>query len=234
MDIITKKRIREWTLFGLVGAMAVVANLPRHVLDELHLETPLVMAVLGLVVILAMFLYMRFFFFLLYALLAIGANLPEKWAGGLGITQGPLLTTLVLMVALSLLNYFTKLMPSGLEASKGNANPEATKVLLEAIDRDNLSYIKTVLSVSFDLDAMGEHGMTPLMRAALRGNLKVVVMLLKHGASALIVGPSGLASDIAARQGHTQVAERLKQAEAVEAHLAGSRAKNVVDSDSIA
>ena len=78
MDIVRQKQIREWALLGLVGAMALVANLPPQVLREIGIESGLLMAIMGLMVVLALFLYVRFFFFLLYALLAIGANLPEK------------------------------------------------------------------------------------------------------------------------------------------------------------
>lgn len=217
MDIVKQKRIREWTLLGLVGAMALIANLPSHILDDLGIELGLVMAVLGLMVVLALFLYVRFFFFLLYSLLAVGANLPEKWAEGLGISQGPLLATLVAMVSLSLLNYGVKLLPSGLEPRKRKPNPEATQVLLNAIERGNQSYIKTVLSMEFDLDTAAENGFTPLMRAAERGDLATVGLLLEKGATASLVGPQGRASELALRASHPAVAERLKTAEEAEA-----------------
>jgi hypothetical protein len=34
MDIVRQKQIREWTLLGLVGTMALVANLPPSILDR--------------------------------------------------------------------------------------------------------------------------------------------------------------------------------------------------------
>jgi tripartite ATP-independent transporter DctM subunit len=46
-----------------------------------------------------------------------------------------LLATLIVMVALSLLNYGLKMLPSGLEPEKRKQNPEATQVLLIAIER---------------------------------------------------------------------------------------------------
>lgn len=125
--------------------MALVANLPRHLLDRIGVETGLMMGVLGLMVVLALFLYVKFFFFLLHALLAIGANVPEKWAAGLGISQAPLLAALIVMVVMSLLNYRVKMLPSGLESKKRKQNPEAVQVLLNAIERGNISYVRTVL-----------------------------------------------------------------------------------------
>lgn len=216
MDIVRQKHIREWTLLGLVGAMALIANLPNHLVEKIGVDPGLVMAMLGLMVVFALFLYVRFFFFILYALLAVGANLPDQWANSLGISQTPMLLALVAMVALSMLNYGAKMLPSGLEPKTRKQNSEATQMLLDAISRDNLPYIKTLLSMQFDLDTMDEQGMTPLMRAAQRGNFKVVQMLIKCGASPLVSGPSGLASDVALQNNFPAVAEFLKKVEEVQ------------------
>lgn len=213
MDIVKQKQIREWTLLGLVGTMALVANLPPRVLGSIGVETSLITGVLGLMVVIALFLYVRFFFFLLYALLAAGANLPEKWAEGLGINQTPLLLALVAMVFLSLTNYSAKILPSGLEPKKRKPNPDATKVLLHSIERGNHAYVNTVLTMDFDLDTVDAKGMTPLMCAAARGDLKIVQALLKHGASPELIGPSGRASDVALKNNFPAVTECLKRAE---------------------
>lgn len=213
MDIVKQKQIREWTLLGLVGTMALVANLPPRVLGSIGVEAGLLMGVLGLMVFIALFLYVRFFFFLLYALLAVGANLPEQWAEGLGISQTPLLMALVAMVALSLTNYSAKLLPSGLEPKPPKQNPEATKVLLHSIERGNHAYVNTVLTMDFDLNTVDDAGMTPLMCAAKHGDLKIVQALLKRGASPSLVGPSGRASDVALQNNFPAVTECLKRAE---------------------
>lgn len=150
MDIGRKRQYREWTLLGLVGTMALVANLPRQALDSIGIEPRLMMGVLGLMLVLALFLCVRFFFLQLYALLAVGANVPEKWAAGLGISQTPLLAALIVMVTMSLLNYRVKMLPSGLEPPKRKQNPEGIQVLLGAIDSGNVSYIRTALRLEFD------------------------------------------------------------------------------------
>lgn len=230
MDIVRQKQIREWSLLGLVGAMALIANLPPHLIEKLGVDPGLLMAMLGLMVVFALFLYVRFFFFLLYALLAVGANLPDQWANSLGISQMPMLVALVAMVALSMLNYGAKMLPSGLEPKPPKQNSEATQVLLDAIARDNLPYIKTLLTMQFDLDTVDEQGMTPLMRAAQRGNFKVVQMFIKCGASPLVTGPSGLASDVALQNNFPAVAEFLKKVEEVQlaeaAKMAATEAKS--------
>lgn len=216
MDIVKQKQIREWTLLGLVGTMALIANLPRHLIDRIGVDPSLLMSILGLMVVFALFLYVRFFFFLLYALLAVGANLPDKWADSLGISQMPMLLALIAMVGLSLFNYGTKRLSSGLEPKPRKQNSEATQVLLDAIARDNLPYIKTLLSMQFDLDTVDDQGMTPLMRAAQRGNFKVVQMFIKCGASPLLVGPSGRASDVALQHNFPAINEFLKKVEEVQ------------------
>ena len=203
-------------MLGLVGAMALVANLPRHLIERTGLDPGLVMALLGVMVVIALFLYVRFFFFLLYALLAVGANLPDQWANSLGINQLTMLVTLIIMVALSLLNYGAKMLPSGLEPKPRKQNSEATQVLLDAIARDNLPYIKTLLTMQFDLDTVDDQGMTPLMRAAQRGNFKVVQMFIKCGASPLASGPSGRASEVALQNNFPAISEFLKKVEEVQ------------------
>lgn len=224
MDIVRQKQVREWTLLGLVATMAMVANLPRSILDNIGIEQGLLMAMLGLMVVFALFLYVRFFFFLLYALLAVGANLPEQWAQSLGISQTPMLIALIAMVALSVLNYTAKKLPTGLEPKKRKENPEATQMLLDAIDKRNASYFKTLLTMDFDVDLAGPDGVTPLMKAAQKGDFKMVQMLIRRGASALPEGPAGRASDVALKNNFPKVAEFLTRVESVHAAAAEKQA----------
>jgi ankyrin repeat protein len=180
------------------------------------MEPGVLMSLLGLMVVIALFLYVRFFFFLLYALLAVGANLPDQWANSLGISTMPMLVALIIMVALSMLNYGAKMLPSGLEPKPRKQNTEATQVLLDAIARDNLPYIKTLLTMQFDLDTVDDQGLTPLMRAAQKGNFKVVQMFIKCGASPLVSGPSGRASEVALQHNFPAISEFLKKVEEVQ------------------
>ncbi|MBI5898110.1 MAG: ankyrin repeat domain-containing protein [Rhodocyclales bacterium] len=224
MDIVRQKQIREWALLGLVGTMALVANLPPWVLERIGVEQGLLMAMLGLMVVFALFLYVRFFFFLLYFLLAIGANLPEQWAHSLGISQVPMLIALIAMVALSVLNYTAKALPSGLEPKKSKENPEATQMMIDAIAKRNLSYFKTLLTMDFDVNLPGADGFTPLMHAAQKGEFKMVQMLIKRGASALPEGPAGRASDVALKGNFPKVAEFLGRVETVHGDAAAKMA----------
>ena len=209
MDIVAKRRAREFTLLMLVSGMALIANLPERVLMLVHFDRGIVMAVLGLVVLIAVFLYVRMFFFLLYLLLAVGANLPEQWAVALNITQGPLLAALITMVAVSLVNYSAKVLPTGLEQRKKRANTEALNALMNAIDRGNPTHVRAVLSLEFDIEGTGVGGLTPLMRAAQRGNAEIVSMLVAHGADQRRKGPEGTAAEIATKAGHHELAAQI-------------------------
>jgi ankyrin repeat protein len=97
-------------------------------------------------------------------------------------------------------------------------------VLFTSIERGNLPYIKTLLTMDFDLDTIDEEGMTPLMRAAQYGNFKVVQLLIKHGASPLLVGSLGRASDVALKYNFPSVTEYLKKVEEVQWAEAAARA----------
>jgi ankyrin repeat protein len=128
------------------------------------------------------------------------------------------------MIAFSILNYGAKMLPSGLEPKPRKQNTEATQVLLDAIARDNLPYIKTLLTMQFDLDTVDDQGLTPLMRAAQKGNFKVVQMLIKCGASPLLSGPSGRASEVALQNNFPAINEFLKKVEEVQQAEAAKRA----------
>lgn len=78
--------------------------------------------------------------------------------------------------------------------------------------------------MDFDLDDTNGEGVTPLMRAAQRGEFKVVQMLIKRGASPFIVGPSGRASEVALQNNFPAVNEFLRRVEEVQAAEAAKRA----------
>lgn len=217
MDFFQARRRKEATLLGLVGLTAIVANLPASLLTSVGIDPRHMVALLGMVVVVALFLYLRFFFFLLYTLLAIGANLPTQWAEALGISQLPLLLALGLMIAISLLNYATKMMPTGLEAASlrpKKRSAEGSKALAYAIERDSLPYAKQVLEMDFDPNMPNDDGTTPLIRAAARGNVAMIELLLAHGADPHLAGGDGLtAKEHALKQGHNAAFDRIKKAQ---------------------
>lgn len=207
------RRPQEFILVGLVALTAVIANLPGNLLEPLGIKTGYLLALLSLVVILALFLYLRFFFFLLYVLLAIGANVPTQWAEALGISQLPLLITLIAMVGMSLLNYAVKLLPTGIEASAAveyKQSIEGTKALLVAIERGNTQKVRQILAMGIDTNLPGDNGLTPLMLAARLGQAEMVDTLLAAGADMKLTNIDGhTAQNLALRKGHAEIVKKL-------------------------
>lgn len=205
-------RLQEGVLLGLVALTALIANLPADLMTPLGLKPGYLVALLGFIVILALFLYLRFFFFLLYVLLAIGANVPAQWAEALGISQLPLLITLIAMVALSLLNYGIKFLPSGIEmpAVVPKQSIEGTKALLSAIERGNALQVKQILAMGIDPNFAGEASLSPLMLAAQLGNADMVASLLAAGADRAQTNANGqTARDLAFRKGFVAIVKLL-------------------------
>lgn len=204
---------QEIFLLSLVSLMAIAANLPHEQLQTIGIRPGYLVALLGFLVVIALFLYLRFFFFLLYVLLAIGANVPAQWAEALGISQLPLLITLIAMVGLSLLNYAVKVLPSGLDASARAATKpsiEGTKALIAAIERGNTLQVGQILAMGIDPDPCGEAGLTPLMQAAQLGYADMVEMLLAAGADPARLNDKGqTARDLAFRKGYAAIVKRL-------------------------
>ena len=102
LDFLTKLRIRELILMGLITITAVVANLPQeYVEDTLGVSPTTLLAVLAIAVIIGLFLYLKFFFFMAVVLLIAGANLPEQIAEGLNISKIPIVLALVALVGIA-------------------------------------------------------------------------------------------------------------------------------------
>ena len=178
---------------------------------------PVVLAAIGVTYL--TFIYGRLPYIALTLAFSFGLYGLVKKLSPLGSLYGltPMLIALIAMVAMSVLNYTAKALPTGLEPKKRKENPEATQMLVDAIDKRNLSYFKTLLTMDFDVDLPSPDGMTPLMKAAQKGEFKMVQMLIRRGASALIEGPSGRASDVALKGNFPKVAEFLTRVETVHA-----------------
>jgi hypothetical protein len=222
-DLLSKIRMREIVVFCLIALIAIVANLPREKIHGLiGIDYEILYGVLGSLVVIALFLYLKFLVFLAVVLLIVGANLPEQLADSFGISKIPLVLALVAMVGVSLINYVVKLMPTGLEPKAKEPSPEGVRAMFYAIEKNNPVYLQKVLTMNFDPNLVHDNGYTPLAYAAMKGNVQVLELLLRNGAD-----PSGKTAkgdtpvELALSMGHHEAAELLRRArQEAEARLA--------------
>jgi hypothetical protein len=208
-------RTREWVLVALVAITAITANLPQPWLDQASINRNLLLGILALTVFIALFLYLKFQFFILVVLLALGANMPGEISEGLGISTLPLVIAMALMVGISLINYIVDLLPTGLEEKPKEQSAEGIKALFYAIEKGNLVYAQKILSMNFDPNLKADNGYTPLMYAAARGDAKMVELLTRNGADVTVMSAEGdTAIELALRIGSQEVADILKKARA--------------------
>jgi hypothetical protein len=214
LDFLTKLRIRELILMGLITITAVLANLPHEYVEEtLGVSHGTLLAVLAIAVIIGLFLYLKFGLFVAVVLLIAGANMPEQIAEGLNISRIPIVLALVALVGVGLINYVVKLLPTGLEPRPREKSPEGIKALFYAIEKNNLVYAQKVLSMNFDPNLHHDNGYTPLTYAAMKGNPSMIELLLRNGAEPSKTTKEGdTAVELALRMGHNDVADLLKKA----------------------
>jgi hypothetical protein len=220
LDFLTRLRIRDLILTGIITVAAVLVNLPQEYVDEtLGLSHNTLLAMLAVSVIFGLFLYLKFFFFLAVVLLVAGANMPEQIAEGISdatgltISKVPIVLSLVVMVGIALINYVVKLLPTGLEPKPKEKSPEGIRALFYAIEKNNLVYAQKVLSMNFDPNLHHENGYTALAYAAAKGSMPMIDLLLRNGADAGQTTKEGdTAIELALRFGHADVADTLKRA----------------------
>ncbi|HEY5900447.1 MAG TPA: ankyrin repeat domain-containing protein [Burkholderiales bacterium] len=214
LDFLTKLRIRELVLMGLITITAVLANLPHEYVEEtLGISSTTLLAILAIAVIIGLFLYLKFGLFVAVVLLIAGANMPDQIAEGLNVSRVPIVLALVALIGVGLINYVIKLLPTGLEPRPKDKSPEGIRALFYAIEKSNLVYAQKVLSMNFDPNMHHENGYTPLTYAAMKGSAPMIELLLRNGADPSQTSKEGdTPVELALRMGHNEVADLLKQA----------------------
>src|SRR5688500_459121 len=162
LDFLTKLRIRELILMGLITVTAVLANLPEeYVADTLGVSPGALLAVLGIAVIIGLFLYLKTGLFIAVVLLIAGANMPDQIAEGLNISKIPIVLALVALVGVGLINYVVKLVPTGLEPTPKEKSTEGIRALFYATEKNNLVYAQKGLGMNFDPKLHHDNSNTP-------------------------------------------------------------------------
>ncbi len=213
MDFLQARKYKEWALVGLVGLATLVALLPPELTEQYSIDRGYIAAILGILLVIALFLYLKFAFFIMVAVLVIGANVTDTWSDTLGISKLPLIIALIAMVGISLINYVVSILPTGLEPKPREKSPEGVKALFYAIEKDNLVYAQKVLSMNFDPNLLSDNGYTPLQYAAMRGNAQMAELLIRNGANVTMLSRDGeSAVELALKMGHGPAADVLKKA----------------------
>ena len=213
MDFLQARKYKEWALVGLVCIATLFALLPPSIAEEMSIDRAYIAAILGILLVFALFLYLKFAFFIMVALLVIGANITDNWSDTLGISKLPLIIALIAMVGISLINYVVSILPTGLEAKPREKSPEGVKAMFYAIEKDNLVYAQKVLSMNFDPNVLSDNGYTPLQYAAMRGNAQMVELFIRNGANVTLLSKDGeSAMELALKLGHSAAADVLKKA----------------------
>lgn len=214
LDFLTRLRIRELILLGLITLSALLANLPKdYVEGTLGVDQDVALAILGVAVIFGLFLYLRMGLFVAVLLLIAGANMPEQIAEGLHISKLPILLALIALVGVGLVNYVVGLLPTGLEPRPKEKSAEGVRALFYAIERNNLVYAQKVLAMNFDPNLAHDNGYTPIAYAAMKGNPAMVEVLLRNGADPGLATREGdTPVELALRMGYNEVADLLKHA----------------------
>ena len=214
LDFLTKLRIRELILMGLITITAVLANLPReYVSDTLGISPEGLLAILAIAVIIGLFLYLKFGLFVAVVLLIAGANMPDQIAEGLNVSKVPIILALVALIGVGLINTVVKMLPTGLEAKPKEKSPEGIRALFYGIEKNNLVYAQKVLSMNFDPNLHHENGYTPLAYAAMKGSVPMLDLLLRNGADpAQLTKEGDTPVELALRMGHAEAADLLKRA----------------------
>src|SRR5438876_10973645 len=120
LDFLTKLRVRELVLMGLITITAVMANLPHEYVEEtLGVSHNTLLAVLACSVIIGLFLYLKTGLFVVVVLLIAGANMPEQIAEGLNISRAPIVLALVALVGVGVINYLVSCCRRDSSPSRG-------------------------------------------------------------------------------------------------------------------
>jgi hypothetical protein len=196
----TQFNFREITMLLFVSFMSFIANLPDNLLRTDLIDRKLVLATLIAVVVIALFRYLQVLMLCVICILAIGANLPADMAASLGISQSALMVSLGAIIAITLVNRFVGLLPTG--ASPSDAGPQGTgfadsaayaarHALLKAISKGDIVTIKGLLAMNVGVNFTQE-GSTPLHLAAENGYPEIVQLLIDHGARFNVKNASGM------------------------------------------
>jgi hypothetical protein len=179
----------EVLLLAIVVVLSIATNLPESWLGE-YISREMLIGVLGSVVIIALFRYLRWMLFMMVVILAVGANMHEQLAHVVNIDPVVMLATLIMLVLVSILNHVFKLLPTE-AASKRADNAQSRQAVLEAVRTGNLNKLKHLLQLNVEVDFL-QDGTSPAHIVAEQGNNEMMQALLNYGTKMNVLNKDGL------------------------------------------
>lgn len=189
-----KFKSREVLILLAAAVMSFLANLPDSMLGNL-VDRKWLLATLATLVVVAMLRYLQTVLLLTIFILAIGANLPAELATALGISQLALLVSLAVIVAITLLNRVTRLLPmerESLAKALSKETIEWRQTMMTVIAEGNEAALLQMLAKDTTVVSFSEEGTTPLHLAAENGNSKIMRVLISHGADFRMKNADGM------------------------------------------
>ncbi len=210
--VLLKESPKDWVLVGIVGLLAIGANIPEEWTDYLSIDRRvLLIGLIGFIAV-ALIRYLKFTFLLVVVLLAIGANLPDEIASEFGVDSNVAIAGLILMVIISLGNKVLKL-PLGLDKSGRSKAVHAEAALFTAILKGRVAVVQSLVTQGVNINVRTVSGKTPLMAACFKGYGDIVQLLLSNSADVNAKDNRGdTALKISMRGKNTRINELLIQA----------------------
>ncbi len=211
-------KMNEVVMLFIVILLSLVANLPDSIVGE-YINKDILLSVLAMVVIIALFRYLRWMLFLAVTILALGANLPEQLASVVNVDPIVMIATLVVLVFISLLNHVFKLLPTDAVAKRADSS-ESRKAVLEAIKTGNSSKLKHLINMNVEVDFL-QDGTSPAHIVAEQGNNEMMQTLLDYGINLNVINKDGLTPmEIAMAFGFSHTVDMLKLSSDVDLNVA--------------
>ena len=208
-DLLTKMRIREVLLFGLIALAAILAQLPAEGLEDHGINRNYLLGVLGCGIVLGLFFYLRFFFFLAVVLLILAAD--QQISEYIQISKIP-----VILVGRHGRHLAHQLLR---EADADGPGAQAQGKDAEGVARatpskNGLVYANKVLLMNFESNMLHDNGYTPLAYGGRKKIKKqragIVELLLRNGADPSMTKDGDTPVELALRLGHAEVADLLR------------------------
>jgi hypothetical protein len=176
------------------SVMSFLSNLPDFILGGV-VDRKWLLVTLTTLVVVAMLRYLQTVLLLTIFILAIGANLPAELASALGISQLALLVSLAVIVAITMLNRVTRLLPMERDSFTKALSKETIEwhqTMMAVIAEGNETTLLNMLTKDATVVNFTERGTTPLHFAAENGNSNIMRILISHGADFRMKNAAGM------------------------------------------